>query len=60
MKIYPDSSFLISDTLDVAMLEQINPNLFVSGDADQIALAKARGFKAASFIWNTRPLRLPL
>jgi hypothetical protein len=48
-----------ADTLHVAILEQINPDLFVSGDADQIALAKARGFKAASFIYNTRTLSLP-
>ena len=38
-----------ADTLHVAILEQINPDLFVSGDKDQIALAKARGFQAVSF-----------
>jgi predicted nucleic acid-binding protein len=39
-----------ADTLHVALLEQVNPDLFVSGDRDQIALAKARGFRAVSFI----------
>ena len=35
-----------ADTLHVAMLEQINPDLFVSMDADQASLAVRRGFKA--------------
>jgi predicted nucleic acid-binding protein len=39
-----------ADTLHVAILEQVNPDLFVSGDQDQIALAQARGFQAVSFI----------
>jgi hypothetical protein len=39
-----------TDTLHIAILEQVNPDLFVSGDQDQIALAKARGFQAVSFI----------
>ena len=39
-----------ADTLHIAILEQINPDTFVSGDRDQVALAKARGFQAVSFI----------
>jgi len=39
-----------ADILHVAILEQVNPDIFVSGDKDQIALAKARGFRAVSFI----------
>jgi hypothetical protein len=39
-----------ADTRHIAILEQINPDIFVSGDQDQIALAKARGFQAVSFI----------
>jgi predicted nucleic acid-binding protein len=39
-----------ADALHVAILEQVNPDLFVSGDRDQLALAKARGFRAVSFI----------
>ena len=35
-----------ADTLHVAILEQINPDLFVSMDADQVSLALRRGFKA--------------
>lgn len=38
-----------SDVLHVAMLEQINPDLFVSGDKDQLILATARGFRSARF-----------
>jgi hypothetical protein len=30
-------------------LEQINPDLFVSGDHDQLALATARGFRSMRF-----------
>src|SRR5258708_29675572 len=32
-----------ADVLHVAILEQLNPDLFVSGDKDQLALATARG-----------------
>ena len=39
-----------ADTLHIAILEQINPDLFVSGDRDQIALATSRGFQALSFL----------
>lgn len=35
--------------LELAILEQVNPDIFVSGDKDQIALAKARGCQAVSF-----------
>jgi len=38
-----------ADALHVAILEQINPDLFVSGDKDQLALATARGFRSARF-----------
>lgn len=38
-----------ADVLHVAMLEQINPDLFVSGDKDQLTLAIARGFPSVSF-----------
>jgi len=36
-------------TLHVAVLEQLNPDLFVSGDSDQLALANARGFRSECF-----------
>lgn len=39
-----------ADILHIAILEQINPDTFVSGDQDQIALARARGFQSVSFI----------
>jgi len=35
-----------ADVLHVALLEQINPDLFVTRDKDQHALAKARAFNA--------------
>ncbi len=38
-----------ADALHVAILEQLNPDLFVSGDKDQLALATARGFRSARF-----------
>jgi hypothetical protein len=38
----------LADTLHVAILEQVNPDVFVTGDKDQLALAKARGFHAVS------------
>jgi predicted nucleic acid-binding protein len=38
-----------ADALHVAILEQISPDLFVSGDKDQLALATARGFSAERF-----------
>jgi len=38
-----------ADILHVAILEQVNPDLFVSGDQDQLALATARGFRSARF-----------
>jgi predicted nucleic acid-binding protein len=38
-----------ADAVHVAILEQLNPDLFVSGDKDQLALATARGFRSASF-----------
>lgn len=38
-----------ADVLHVAILEQINPDLFVSGDKDQLALATARGFRSVRF-----------
>lgn len=34
-----------ADVLHVALLEQINPDLFLTRDKDQGALAKARGFE---------------
>ena len=33
-----------ADTLHVALLEQLNPDLFVTRDRDQFDLAQARGF----------------
>ena len=38
-----------ADVLHVAILEQLNPDLFVSGDRDQLALASARGFQSERF-----------
>jgi predicted nucleic acid-binding protein len=38
-----------ADVLHVAILEQINPDIFVSGDKDQLALATARGFRSVRF-----------
>ncbi len=38
-----------ADALHVAILEQLNPDLFVSGDKDQLALATARGFRSVRF-----------
>lgn len=38
-----------ADALHVAILEQVNPDIFVSGDKDQLVLATARGFRTASF-----------
>jgi hypothetical protein len=38
-----------ADVLHVAILEQLNPDLFVSGDKDQLTLATARGFRSARF-----------
>jgi len=38
-----------ADVLHVAILEQLNPDLFVSGDKDQLSLATARGFRSARF-----------
>jgi len=38
-----------ADALHVAILEQLNPDLFVSGDKDQLRLATARGFRSARF-----------
>ena len=38
-----------ADVLHVSILEQINPDPFVSGDKDQLALATARGFRSARF-----------
>ena len=38
-----------ADVLHVAILEQLNPDVFVSGDKDQVALATARGFRSARF-----------
>jgi predicted nucleic acid-binding protein len=38
-----------ADTLHVALLEQINPDIFVSGDQDQVDLASARGYRAIRF-----------
>jgi uncharacterized protein YciW len=60
MTIYPDTGQIsaahshtmlarAADTLHVAILEQLNPDIFVSGDKAQIALAMARGFQAADF-----------
>jgi predicted nucleic acid-binding protein len=34
-----------ADVIHVALLEQINPDLFITRDNDQFALAKARGFQ---------------
>jgi predicted nucleic acid-binding protein len=38
-----------ADTLHVAILEQLNPDLFVSGDNDQLKLATVRGFRSIRF-----------
>ncbi len=38
-----------ADVLHVAMLEQLQPDLFVSGDKEQLALATARGFRSVRF-----------
>ena len=38
-----------ADVLHIAILEQLNPDLFISGDRDQVALATARGFRAVTF-----------
>src|SRR2546423_13033074 len=38
-----------ADVLHVGILEQINPDIFVSGDRDQLTLASARGFRVANF-----------
>jgi hypothetical protein len=38
-----------ADALHVAILEQLNPDLFVSGDRDQLTLATARGFRSVRF-----------
>jgi predicted nucleic acid-binding protein len=38
-----------ADTLHIALLEQTNPDLFVSGDQDQVDLAAARGYQAVRF-----------
>jgi predicted nucleic acid-binding protein len=38
-----------ADVLHVAMLEQLNPDLFVSGDKEELALATARGFRSTRF-----------
>ena len=38
-----------ADTLHVAMLDLIIPDVFVSGDSDQLALAQARGFHCEDF-----------
>ena len=38
-----------ADVLHVAILEQVNPDLFVSGDNDQLTLATARGFRSTRF-----------
>ena len=32
-----------------SILEQLNPDTFVTGDGDQAALAVARGFRAVTF-----------
>ncbi len=38
-----------ADVLHVAVLEQVNPDLFLSGDRDQLNLAAARGFQSVCF-----------
>jgi predicted nucleic acid-binding protein len=38
-----------ADTIHVAMLDLILPDVFVSGDSDQLALAQARGFNCEDF-----------
>ena len=38
-----------ADTLHVAILEQLEPDIFVSGDRDQAALARSRGFQTQIF-----------
>ena len=39
----------IVGTLHIAIIEQINPDIFVSGDQRQLAVATARGFMVARF-----------
>jgi hypothetical protein len=41
--------FARHQTDDFLILEQLNPDLFVSGDKDQLSLATARGFRSARF-----------
>jgi predicted nucleic acid-binding protein len=38
-----------ADVVHIAILEQVNPDIFVSGDKDQLTLATARGFRALRF-----------
>ena len=38
-----------ADILHVAILEQFNPDIFVSGDSNQVALARTRGFNGVIF-----------
>ena len=38
-----------ADVLHVAILEQLSPDLFLSGDKDQLALATVRGFQSVRF-----------
>jgi len=67
MMVYPDASFLVSwlykpdplnakarsaDALHVAILEQLNPDLFVSGDRDQLRWLPLEAFSRRVF---TRP-----
>jgi predicted nucleic acid-binding protein len=39
-----------ADTLHIAILEQLSPDLFVTGNKDQAILATARGFSTALFL----------
>jgi predicted nucleic acid-binding protein len=38
-----------ADTLHIAFLEQVNPDIFLSGDRDQVNLAIGRGFTGVCF-----------
>jgi predicted nucleic acid-binding protein len=38
-----------ADVVHIAILEQVNPDIFVAGDKDQLTLATARGFRSARF-----------
>ena len=42
-----------ADILHVAILEQLQPDIFISGDADQVSLGAATGFESVNFLSPT-------